>query len=493
MTLSRSDPQDIVVVGASGDLAARKLLPALYNLEAERLLPERGAVIGYATNAWSADDFREHARQAVAAHSRTGLDEEVFARFAQRLDYVAADAGMEALAARLTEQSCVVYLAVPASAFIPLIGQLDRSGIARRACVIIEKPFGHNLASARELNEALHRVLAEERIFRIDHYMGKETVQNLLVFRFGNAIFERVWNRDCITQVEIGVAESLGVEQRGAFYEETGAIRDIVQNHLFQLLSIVAMEPPVTFGAEALRNEKVKVLQACQPVEPAKLVRGQYTAGVIDDVPVRGYREEPGVSPTSTTETYAALRLNIDSWRWAGVPFLLRTGKRLSARQTRVTIAFKDTPLHLFGGSDKHPVHSNHLVIRIQPDEGIALSFIAKQPGTEVRTQKVRMDFGYGTSFRVSPPEAYERLLHDVLHRDHTLFIREDEVERGWALVEPVLRQPGPVHPYPAGSWGPPEANRLAGGAHWHSLVEDDHPAAMDAPVPAPAVQTAPL
>ncbi|HEV7467316.1 MAG TPA: glucose-6-phosphate dehydrogenase [Candidatus Dormibacteraeota bacterium] len=492
MTLCRSDAQDIVVVGITGDLAARKLLPALYNLEAEDLLPERGRVIGYATERWSVDDLREHARQAIAAHSRTGLDDAVFARFAQRLDYVGSADGMEALAARLTEDSCVVYLAVPSSAFIPLVGELDRSGIARRAVVIIEKPFGHNVESARALNDALHAVLPEERIFRIDHYMGKETVQNLLVFRFGNAVFERVWNRDCITQVEIGVAESLGVEQRGAFYEETGAIRDIVQNHLFQVLSITAMEPPVSFDAEALRNEKVKVLTACHPVDPGQVVRGQYTAGEVDGVPVRGYREEPGVSPGSTTETYAALRLRIDSWRWAGVPFLLRTGKRLRARETRVTIAFKDVPLHLFSGSGgPHAVHSNHLVIRIQPDEGISFSFIAKQPGPDIRTQKVHMDFAYGRSFKVSPPEAYERLLHDVLHRDHTLFIREDEVERGWEIVDPVIRQPGPVHPYPAGSWGPSQANALAGNGHWHSM-EDDDPAAPDRVVSVAVAESAP-
>jgi len=473
MALCRTDSQDIVVVGASGDLSARKLIPALYNLEAENLLPERGRIIGYATEQWSADDFRGHAREAVAAHSRTGLDDAVFERFEKRLDYVSTTDGMDALAARLGEDECVVYLAVPASAFVSLVGDLDRSGIARRAVLIIEKPFGHDLESARALNDALHRVLPEERIFRIDHYMGKETVQNLLVFRFGNAVFERVWNRDCITQVEIAVAESLGVEQRGAFYEETGAIRDIVQNHLFQVLAITAMEPPVTFDAEALRNEKVKVLDACHPVDPANVVRGQYTAGVIDGQQVRGYREEPGVSPGSTTETYAALRLEIDSWRWAGVPFLLRTGKRLQARESRVTIAFKDVPFHLFmGASDEHPIHSNHLVIRVQPDEGIAFTFVAKQPGPEVRTQRVRMDFAYGNSFKTSPPEAYERLLHDVLNRDHTLFIREDEVERGWALVEPVLRNPGPVYPYPAGSWGPLEAEALAGSAHWHSLVD---------------------
>jgi glucose-6-phosphate 1-dehydrogenase len=490
MSLSRPAPQDLVVVGASGDLAARKLLPALYNLEAEGLLPRSGQVIGYATEGWGVDDFRGHARESIATHSRTGLDEAVFERFAARLDYVSSADGMDALAARLHEDRCVVYLAVPPSAFVSLVEELDRCGIAKRAALIIEKPFGHDLESARALNAALHAVLPEERIFRIDHYMGKETVQNLLVFRFGNAVFERVWNRDCITQVEIAVAESLGVEQRGAFYEETGAIRDIVQNHLFQVMAITAMEPPVTFDAEALRNEKVKVLDACHPVDPANVVRGQYTAGTIDGRPVPGYREEPGVAPDSTTETYAALRLEIDSWRWAGVPFLLRTGKRLRARESRVTIAFKDVPLHLFsaagGGGRKHPVHSNHLVIRVQPDEGIAFTFVAKQPGPEVLTQRVRMDFAYGSSFKTSPPEAYERLLHDVLHRDHTLFIREDEVERGWAIVEPVLRKPGPIHPYPAGGWGPPEADRLAGTAHWHSLG-DEEPATATATPESPA------
>jgi glucose-6-phosphate 1-dehydrogenase len=490
VTLCPSDPQDIIVVGVTGDLSARKLLPALYNLEVEHLLPVRGGVVGYATERWSDDDLRRHAREAVTAHSRTGIDEAAFDRFARRLAYVSTQDGMDALAARLTQDQCVVYLAVPASAFGPLVGELGRSGLAERCVLIIEKPFGHDLLSARELNRTIHAVLPEERIFRIDHYLGKETVQNLLVFRFGNAIFERVWNRDCITQVEIGVAESLGVERRGGFYEETGAVRDIVQNHLLQLMALVAMEPPVSFGATALSNEKVKVLQSCQPVDPGLVVRGQYTAGSIDGARVPGYRQEPGVSPESTTETYASLRLELDSWRWAGVPFLLRTGKRLCARETRVTIAFKDVPLHFFAGTGPHPVHSNHLVIRIQPDEGIALSFIAKRPGPEVRTQKVLMDFAYGTSFKTSPPEAYERLLHDVLIRDHTLFTHQDEVERSWAIVEPVLRDPGPVRFYPAGSWGPPEADALAGSGHWHSL-EDDRPTGTDAAgVPIPTATT---
>jgi glucose-6-phosphate 1-dehydrogenase len=492
VTLRPSDPQDIVVVGATGDLSARKLLPALYNLEAEHLLPLHGGVIGYATDRWSDDDLRRHARDAVAAHSRTGIDPAAFDRFARRLSYVCTDAGMEALAARLTQDQCVVYLAVPPSAFAPLVQELGRSGLADRCVLIIEKPFGHDLLSARQLNRTLHSVLPEERIFRIDHYLGKETVQNLLVFRFGNSIFERVWNRDCITQVEIGVAESLGVDNRGRFYEETGAIRDIVQNHLLQLLALVAMEPPVSFDAPALCTEKVKVLEACHPADPDLVVRGQYAAGSIDGAPVRGYREEPGVAPQSTTETYASLRLSIDSWRWAGVPFLLRTGKRLRARETRVTIAFKDVPLHLFAGTGRHPVHSNHLVIRIQPDEGIALSFIAKRPGPEVRTQKVLMDFAYGTSFKTSPPEAYERLLHDVLIRDHTLFTHEEEVERSWAILEPVLRSPTPVRLYAAGSWGPAEADLLAGSGHWHSL-EDDRPTEMDAASAAmPAATTSP-
>jgi glucose-6-phosphate 1-dehydrogenase len=475
MPLSPPADQDIVVFGASGDLASRKLLPALYNLAAENLLPRNGDVVGTAPVEWSDDDFREHAHKAVATFSRTGIDEQIWARFKSRLRFVPLreGCGLNDLRAALTRDRRLVYLAVPSSAFVSLVQQIGESQLASGTSLIIEKPFGHDLESAHQLNTALHTVLPEERIFRIDHYLGKETVQNLLVFRFGNAIFERIWNRDAVDRVEISVAESIGVDGRGSFYEETGALRDIVQNHLFQVLSIVGMEAPVCFEAEALRNEKVKLLMAVRPVHPNDVVRGQYTAGTVDSQPVEGYREEPGVAADSTTETFAALRLHIDTWRWSGVPFLLRTGKRLRRRDTRVVVAFRDVPLHFFAGLDVSTLESNRLVVRIQPDEGISLSFVAKQPGPEITTQPVRMDFSYGTSFKTSPPEAYERLLHDALVGDHTLFIREDEVERGWQIIDAVLRDPPPVMPYAAGSWGPDQADALAAPPHWHSLDDD--------------------
>ncbi|HEY6377875.1 MAG TPA: glucose-6-phosphate dehydrogenase [Candidatus Dormibacteraeota bacterium] len=469
MTLRAPADQDLVVVGASGDLAARKLLPALYNLSVEGLLPAHGKVVGFATADWDDAAFRNHAREAVRQHSRTGLDDRAFDVFAERLRYVATGAGLAALKPALGNERRLVYLAVPASAFTTLITGMGSAGLAAGTSVIIEKPFGRDLASARALNVALHEHFPEPRIFRIDHYLGKETVQNLLVFRFGNSVFERIWNRDCVEQVEITVAEELGVEQRGAFYEETGAIRDIVQNHLFQLLSILAMEPPISFEAEALRDEKVKLLRAVRTLEPHEVIRGQYVAGVVDGQPVPGYTDEPGVAKRSTTETFAALCVHIDNWRWAGVPFLLRTGKRMARRETAVILTFRSVPLHLFEGTDARPAH-NRLRIRVQPDEGIDLDFEAKRPGPALVTGPVRMDFSYGESFKTSPPEAYERLLHDALLGDHTLFIREDEVERGWAIVEAVLEHPGAVHPYPAGSWGPKEVDTLARRAGWHEF-----------------------
>jgi glucose-6-phosphate 1-dehydrogenase len=474
MQLRPPDDQDIVVFGASGDLASRKLLPALYNLAAENLLPTAGDIVGVAPVDWKDEDFRSHAHDAVKQFSRSGLDETVWQRFAPRLRFVplGADDDLAGLRAALQRELRLVYLAVPSSAFVELVHQVGASGLAEGTKLIIEKPFGHDLESARQLNDELHKVLPEERIFRIDHYLGKETVQNMLVFRFGNAVFERVWNRDCVERVEISVAESIGVDGRGRFYEETGALRDIVQNHLFQVLSVVAMEAPACFEAEALRNEKVKLLRAVHQFRPHDVVRGQYTAGSVDGKPAPGYREEPGVAPDSGTETFAALRLSIDTWRWSGVPFLLRTGKRLRRRDTRIVVVFRDVPLHFFQGLDVEQVESNLMVIRIQPDEGISLTFVAKRPGPEITTQTVRMDFSYGTSFKTSPPEAYERLLHDALVGDHTLFIREDEVERGWEIIEPVLQDPPPVLPYAAGTWGPDEADGLAHPSHWHSLEE---------------------
>jgi glucose-6-phosphate 1-dehydrogenase len=468
MTAQRPSDQDILIIGASGDLARRKLLPSLYDLCAQGLLPTRGSIVGTARTPWTEETFRCEARAAVAAHSRTGIDEDTWRRFAARLRYVTAgDGELTALRGLLTLPRRLAYLAVPSSAVPGLVEGLRQNDLVEGTSLVVEKPFGRDRASARLLDEALHRAVPEERIFRIDHYLGKETVQDLFVFRFGNAIFERLWNRDCVDCVQITVAESLGVEQRGAFYEETGAIRDIVQNHLLQLLALVAMEPPISFEPEAVRHEKVKVLRAVHPVDPAQVVRGQYTARCIDGQQVPGYREEPGVSPESTTETYAALRCEVDTWRWSGVPFLLRTGKRLARRDTRVVLIFREAPLRLFEGAGGERPEPNRLTLRIQPNDGISVDFLVKHPGPELIAHPVRMDFGFASSFPAAPAEAYERLLHDALMGDHTLFIRSDEVDASWAVVDPVLASPPPVTFYEAGSWGPAEADRLVAPWRW--------------------------
>ncbi|MFN2582842.1 MAG: glucose-6-phosphate dehydrogenase [Candidatus Dormibacteria bacterium] len=471
MPLRPPPDQDIIVIGATGDLARRKLLPALYNLSERALLPRKGAIIGAAPFDWSDDKFRDFARESVTEFSRTGIDKAAFAHFAKRLHFVALqeNGGLEQLRPLCKLRSRIVYLAVPPSAFHTLIAAIGDAGLADGTNIIIEKPFGHDLRSARELNRELHKIVPESRVFRIDHYLGKETVQNLLVFRFGNSVFERIWNREAISRVEITVAETVNVDGRGSLYEEIGALRDIVQNHMFQVLALIGMEVPNSFEPEAIRDEKVKVLSSIHPIEPHSVIRGQYAAGKIDGKRAPAYREEKGVARDSTTETFVALRLHIDSWRWSGVPFLLRTGKCLAARDTRIVIVFRDVPLHFFRRVGVHSLDQDRLVIRIQPDEGMALAFVVKQPGGDVTPRPVQMDFGYDTSFRVSPPEAYERLLHDALGHDHTLFIREDEVEHGWAAVEKVIKAPPRIHMYPAGSWGPKEADRIASPWHWHN------------------------
>ena len=471
MPLTPPPDQDIVVVGATGDLAHRKLLPALYNLCMRDLLPAQGAIIGGAPFDWSDAKFRDFARDAVTNFSRTGIDNAAFDKFAERLRFAPLMKGddLSPLRPHLTQHDRIVYLAVPPSAFETLISGIGAAGLAETTRIIIEKPFGHDLQSARELNALLHRIVPEQRIYRIDHYLGKETVQNLMVLRFGNAVFSRLWGREAIERVEITVAEEVGVENRGPLYEQIGALRDIVQNHMFQVLALTTMDGPNSFEADALRNEKVKVLNSIVPIDPRHVVRGQYAAGEIDGKLVHGYREEPGVAPGSNTETFVALRLELESWRFSGVPFFLRTGKRLPARDTRIVIVFRDVPLHLFRHVGVHHLDSDRLVVRIQPDEGITLRFVAKKPGPDVEPQPVNMDFSYDTSFRVSPPEAYERLLHDALIGDHTLFIREDEVEAGWTAVARVLANPPPVHLYGAGTWGPAEADSIPRPWHWHN------------------------
>jgi glucose-6-phosphate 1-dehydrogenase len=480
MNVETPHPQAIVIFGASGDLTRRKILPALYNIARDRLLPERYAVLGYARTDWTDDEFRAHAREAIEEFSRSPIDEEVWKPFSDALHYLAGpfddencfaplhDRLVELDDLRGTEGKRLYYCATPPSAFPLIVSRLGECGPQDSARIVFEKPFGHDLASARELNAVVHRVFDESQVFRIDHYLGKETVQNILLFRFANSMFERVWNRDAIDHVQITVAESIGVEGRGAFYEEAGALRDVVQNHMLQVLSFLAMEPPRSFEAEAIRDEKVKVLRAMQPLDAREVVRGQYAAGTIDGDPVPGYGDEAGVAAGSTVETFIALRAGIENWRWAGVPFFLRTGKRLPRRMTEVTIAFREAPSYLFDGLGLPVPPADHLSIRIQPDEGISFAFQAKEPGPRLVPKTVRMDFAYGSSFETAPAEAYERLLRDAASGDHTLFTREDGVERAWELVAPVLEAPPVVERYEAGSWGPESADELIAPRHWH-------------------------
>ncbi|HVC38650.1 MAG TPA: glucose-6-phosphate dehydrogenase [Candidatus Dormibacteraeota bacterium] len=466
--------QDLLVFGATGDLAQRKLLPALYELSLQGLLPRRCDILGTATKELGDHGFREIAREAVKLYARSGYQRDGFAEFARRLRYVPTthdQVGTGAkLAQALRQSRRLIYLAVPPSAFVTILQELKGAGLARGSSVIIEKPFGHDLKSAVALNVALHKTVPEDRIFRIDHYLGKETVQNLLVFRFGNTLVERIWNRNVVDQVQLTVAEDIGIESRGRLYEETGAIRDIFQNHLLQLLALTCMSPPSSFDPEALRDEKVKVLNSIRPVGPNDVVRGQYTRGSVNGVTMPGYREVEGVSPDSTTETYVAMRLAVDTWDWAGVPFYLRCGKALCTRRTEIMLFCRDVPLHLFAGTGIEHLSPNRVTIRIQPEEGISFSFMAKQPGATVVEQPVRMDFSYGQSFKTEPAEAYERLLHDALLGDHTLFIRQDETEAAWAALEPVLENMPRVKLYPAGSEGPESANSLLVSGAWHDL-----------------------
>jgi glucose-6-phosphate 1-dehydrogenase len=471
--LSRPRDQDIVVVGCSGDLASHRLLPALYNLEREGLLPEHGSLIGYSLAEWGDADFRVHTLKSIATNSRHTLEDAVWERFSSRLRHLCGDGhDMRPMEALLTQEQRVLYLATPPSAVMPIVTGLGQAGLAEGTNLVLEKPFGRDVGSARALNGSLHRVLPEERIFRIDHYLGKETVQNLLVFRFANPLFERSWNSDAIHRIEITVAEPIGVGRRGRFYEETGAIQDIVQNHLFQLLALVAMEPPLNMAADSIQAEKSKLLRSVRLIEPENVVRGQYTHGVVGGNEVPGYREEDGVAPDSQTETYAAMRVRIDSWRWGGTTFLLRTGKRLNKRETRIVVVFRDAPHNFFVTTEVERLVSQKVNIRIQPDEGMSLTFVAKQPGPVVRTQPVLMNFDYGQSFKTSPPEAYERLLLDAMVGDHTLFISESEIERAWEILQQVLENPPPVVHYAAGSTGPREAERLVDPRRWHALED---------------------
>jgi glucose-6-phosphate 1-dehydrogenase len=481
-------PCVFVIFGASGDLAKRKLLPALYNLAVSRLLPPGMSVVGVASSERSDDVFRQMMHDAVAQFSRRKpVDETVWEDFASRLHYVSGRFEDPATFARLRERldaldrtngtrgNRIYYLAIPPSEFLVVNDNLARAGLvadahdsARYTRIIVEKPFGTDLASGDKLNFDLHRVFDESQVFRIDHYLGKETVQNLVALRFGNAIFEPIWNRNHVDHVQITVAEDIGVEGRGKFYEEAGAMRDIVQNHLLQLLMVTLMEPPVAFTGNEVRDEKVKVLRALKPIvgeDVAKYtVRGQYGPGNFAGKAVPGYRQEPNVNPASRVETFVAMRMEVDNWRFAGVPIYARAGKRLTKRITEISVHFKHVPHVLL--AQEGPVEPDVLAIRIQPDEGIALRFVAKVPGPSMTLRPVAMDFRYGSTFGGSGPEAYERLILDAMLGDPTLFARSDEVHAAWRYVNPVLDAwkrdtTGDLPMYPAGTWGPQAATDL--------------------------------
>ena len=489
------DPAVLVLLGATGDLAHRKVFPALYQLWRTNLLPHEFLVLAVGRREYSDEAFRKEIRTSLEQFSRVlPLDAPAWRAFEERILYHRLDfadtAGFDKLGARLqtideehgTRGNRLFYLATQPSQFAEIVAQLGRVGLDHEhhdggwRRVVIEKPFGHDLESAKRLNREVGKVFRESQVYRIDHYLGKETVRNLLVFRFGNGIFEPLWNRRYVDHVQITVAESIGIGNRGAFYEETGASRDVFQNHLLQLVSLIAMEPPATFEADALRDEKVKVLRAIasDPLDATRdVVRGQYGPGWVAATRVPGYRQEPDVDPESETETFVAARLTIDDWRWSGVPFYVRTGKRLPKRSTEIAIQYREVPHRLFREAAVDP-DPNLLVIRVQPDEGIMLRFGAKVPGLGMDIRSVTMDFTYGSAFSVDSPDAYETLILDALQGDASLFTRADEVEEAWSIVDPCIdawaNEPKPDFPnYEAGAWGPPEADELMArdGRRW--------------------------
>ena len=497
-----ASPCVMVIFGATGDLTKRKLIPALCNLAQDNLLSKQFAIIGLATNDQTSESFRKLLTDEVPKYAGTGFDRKIWDWFAQRIYYVKGDFQDAEAYKRLQQQIAQVekthntlgnkffYLAVAPRFFSPIVQRLGAAGLTTEAQnqwtrVIVEKPFGHDLDSARQLNQDLKQVLSESQIYRIDHYLGKETVQNLMVFRFSNNIIEPLWNRNYVDHVQITAAETVGVEYRGGFYETAGAMRDMVPNHLFQLLTMTAMEPPISFDADEVRNKQAEVVHAIQPLAPEDVltntVRGQYDAGTFQGQPVEGYRREPDVAANSNTETFVAMKLQIDNWRWAGVPFYLRTGKRLARRATEILIQFRRTPFVLFRNTTVKNLETNRLVIHIQPEEGISLSFGAKIPGSVMKLGLVNMDFDYTTYFGAERNTGYERLQRDCMAGDATLFQRADMVEAGWSVIQPILDVWHALPPrgfpnYAAGSWGPAESEELLerDGRAWRRIGEED-------------------
>jgi glucose-6-phosphate 1-dehydrogenase len=491
------EPVTVVIFGGAGDLAHRKLLPALYNLHVDGVLPKGTAVVGVGRKDFSDDQYREFARSGVEKFSRRGIDQAKWQAFAGSLFFsnVSLDSpqGLASLGSRLDvveherglEGNRIYYLAVPPSLFVPTVKQLARARFIGPpdqrpfSRLIIEKPIGHDLASAMEINDAIAAVFNERQIFRIDHYLGKETVQNILVLRFANSFFEPLFNTKYIDHVQITVAEEEGVGTRAGYYDQSGALRDMIQNHMLQVMALVAMEPPHSLDADAVRDEKLQVLQSLRPWTPSSIdscvVRAQYGSGVHDGHSYPAYREEQGVNPASQIETFVALQAHIDNWRWAGVPFFLRTGKRLPTRASEINIQLKEVPAILF--NRERVLNPNAIRIRIQPDEGFSLCISSKVPGPRVNIKSVAMDFGYNEFFKMTSPEAYERLLLDVMAGDATLFMRRDSVETSWRWITPILDRwaelgTATLPCYGPGEWGPPEAERLIedGGRHWRTL-----------------------
>jgi glucose-6-phosphate 1-dehydrogenase len=496
-----SSPCVMVIFGASGDLTKRKLLPALLNLAQENNLSKQFAIIGFAGNDFTTETFRKSLTEEMPQFAPDPIDLKMWDWLAERIYYVKGDFGDLEAYKRLQQQIAEVdkthstcgnkffYLAVAPRFFAPIVEKLGAIGLTKDddskwTRVIVEKPFGHDLQSAIQLNTDLKKILTEKQIYRIDHYLGKETVQNVLVFRFCNSIMEPLWNRHYIDHIQITASETVGVEHRGGFYETAGALRDMVPNHLFQLLTMTTMEPPISFDADEVRNKQAEILHAIQPLTPEDVikntVRGQYGEGMVGNEPAIAYRSEPDVSPTSTTETFVALKLQIDNWRWADVPFYLRTGKRLAKRATEIVIQFRRTPFVLFRKAGVHNLDTNRLVIHIQPDEGISLSLGAKVPGSVMKLGLVNMDFDYDTYFGVEHSTGYERLLRDCMVGDATLFQRADMVEAGWSAIQPILDVWHALPPrgfpnYASGSWGPDEADQLLkrDGREWRRIGEE--------------------